>query len=191
MVPNHQSVYVFEQMKQILEEIGTYYKHTMDQWSFPGQWGYPKLAGWFISFYFMETPIYIYIYTNIYIYIYVYIYVYIYIYCDTLCLLVEPPLSYRYKSWKIRFKCYRLRYPHLWKPSQLAPVCWKDLRTNLWHVKDLLQRRPAAIRPCRSGDPGGNIEKDVDKEWKTHETPMEKLWFPEKYDLHVGFSTSM
>ena len=189
-VPNHQSVYVCFRTNEIDTWRNRYILYTYHgpmevSWSM----GVPK-ARWMVYFILFhgnsDIYIYMYIYICIYIYVYVYIYIYIYIiYCDTLCLIVEPPY-YIDISWKIRFKWYHEVPPFMETikrsgfhssshhvPSQLAPVCWKDLRTNLWHVKDLLQRRPAAIRPHRSGDPGGNIEKDVEKDVENPGKPME------------------
>ena len=81
-----------------------------------------------------------------------------------------------------------------WTPSKQAlpaPVCWKDLRADLWHVKDFLQRRPDfAASSQQDLDTSGHLGVNTQNMWKT-------MWktcgFPEKYMIHMSgrFLTSM
>ena len=84
------------------------------------EWGYPKNAGWFISWknpvkyrwwlgvpLFQDTSIYIYIYIYIYVYMYMYIYVYVYVYIyiwatqffTSSTMLKEPTSCYLHGTW--------------------------------------------------------------------------------------------
>ena len=180
----------------------------MDQWRFPGQWGYPKLAGWFIFILFhgnSDIYIYMYIYICIYIYVYVYMYIYIHIYnilwypmfnCGTPLLyryFMENPIQMIPWGTPIYGNHQKIRFP-LIVPSRPIPAgaCMLEGSSNESVACEGSPSTKACCDPTASiwrprGKHRKRCGKRCGKPWKTHGTPWKSCGFLRKMIYILGF----